>query len=156
MENRKMENRKIITSGKMTLHLILSWFVWGLVFGILARAITANLESNVIGIVLSLIVNVVAVILSWILAVTTNFKQKTVYYTDVPKMIKSLAIFVIIFSIIVDVASFFADGNKMTNTTIISTIISIVVSLAINLAALPIVKKYMSKRSVTQQTEQKQ
>lgn len=95
-----MEDKEIVTSGKMTQSLIGNWLLWGILFGIIYsfiyNSITSSMKSMV-GIALVAIgLQGIIAILCWKYSTSSSFKKKTISYEDVPKVMKNLLIFTIV------------------------------------------------------------
>ena len=99
-----MENKEVVTSGKMTQLLIGYWLLWGIVVGILYNVIfsliTAKIESMVLVAILAIIFQGIIVFVVWKLSTSSSFKKKTIEYNDVPNVMKNLVIFTVIICVI--------------------------------------------------------
>lgn len=95
-----MENKEIVTSGKITQSLIGNWLLWGLVLGILYsfiyNLITSSIESMVVLALVTIVLQGITAILVWNCSTSSSFKKKTISYNDVPKVMKNLVIFTIV------------------------------------------------------------
>lgn len=95
-----MEEKECATSKKITQELIGGWLLWGMLFGII-YSVLFNVLSNVIDnvifkqIVVILLQGIITYII-WKFSTKSTFKNRTMDYNDVPKVMKNLLIFTII------------------------------------------------------------
>ena len=112
-----MENKKIVTSGKITQSLIINWLLWGIVFGLLYsfvfRLVTKKIESMVLIAIISIILQGIMAFIVWKLSTSSSFKKATIIYDDVQKVMKNLIIFTIIISIINGVYNIYKVNNSI-------------------------------------------
>lgn len=98
-----MEDKELVTSGKITQSLIGNWLLWGIVFGflysIIFSLITSKMESMVLVAIIAIIFQGIIAFIVWKLSTSSSFKKKTIVYDDVPKVMKNLIIFTIVICI---------------------------------------------------------
>lgn len=99
-----MENKELVTSGKMTQSLIGNWLLWGLLFGIIYSfiysLIASSIESMVAIALVSIVLQGITAILVWKFSTSSSFKKKTISYDDIPAVMKNLVIFTIVICVI--------------------------------------------------------
>lgn len=99
-----MENKEIITSGKMTQKLIGNWLLYmiffEIVYKIIYSLIISSIEDIIISILVAMILHGIFVILVWKCSTSSSFKKKTISYEDISIVMKNLIIFTIIVCII--------------------------------------------------------
>lgn len=99
-----MENKEIVTSGKMTQALIGNWLLWGLIFGVIYSfiySLTAVFIESMFGVALvAIVLQGITAILIWKYCTLSSFKKKTIAYDDVQTVMKNLVIFTIAICII--------------------------------------------------------
>lgn len=99
-----MENKELVTSGKITQALIGNWLLWGIVFGflynIIFSLITSKINSMIIVAIIAIIFQGIITFIMWKLSTSSSFKKKTIAYDDVPKVMKNLIIFTVAICII--------------------------------------------------------
>lgn len=98
-----MEDKEVVTSGKITQALIGNWLLWGIVFGflysIIFSLITSKMESMVFVAIIAIIFQGIIAFIVWKLSTSSSFKKKTIVYDDVQKVMKNLIIFTIVICI---------------------------------------------------------
>lgn len=98
-----VEDKEVVTSGKMTQTLIGNWLLWGIVFGLLYNIIfsliTSKMESMVLIAIIAIIFQGIIAVIVWKLSTSSSFKKKTIVYDDVLKVMKNLIIFTIVICI---------------------------------------------------------
>lgn len=96
---KSLEDKEIVTSGKITQALIGNWLLWYIVFGflyiIILSLITSKMESMVLVEIISVIFQVIILFIVWKLSTFFSFKKKTIVYNDISKVMKNLIIFTI-------------------------------------------------------------
>lgn len=99
-----MENKEIVSSGKMSQHLIGNWLLWGLVLGIIYSFIFPSIIYSIESIVLQAIIVVIAqgmiAVIAWKLSTSSSFEKKTIYFYEVQNVMKNLSIATILFCIL--------------------------------------------------------
>lgn len=99
-----MENKEIVTSGKMTQSLIGNWLLWGIVFGILYsfiyNIIASSTESMLVVALIAIVLQGITAIIVWKCSTSSSFKKKTISYDDIPTIMKNLVIFTIVICVI--------------------------------------------------------
>ncbi|HCC04101.1 MAG TPA: hypothetical protein DEP51_04520 [Clostridiales bacterium] len=99
-----MENKKIVSSGKMSQLLIGYWLLWGLlcgfIYSIMFSLITDSMESLVLKAIIAVIAQGITAIILWKLSTSTSFKKRTILNNDVPTVMRNLVIFTIVICII--------------------------------------------------------
>ena len=112
-----MENKELVTSGKITQLLIGHWLLWGIVFGflysIIFRLITSNMESIVIVAIIAIIFQGIIAFIVWKLSTLSSFNKKTIVYDDVSKVMKNLTIFTIVICIFNGIYNFYAVNSSI-------------------------------------------
>ncbi len=100
----KTENKNIISSGSMTGKLVGYYIAWSLLFGTIAYIINnvaiGLIENMVFRFIIAVVVEIISCIIIWKFATKSSFKYKTISYFDMSKVIKNLAIIVLIVGII--------------------------------------------------------
>ena len=95
-----MENKEIVSSGKMSQHLMGNWLLWGLLFGFIYSfvfaLITNSMESLVLKAIIAIILQGIIAIVVWKLSTSSSFKKRTISFNDVPAVMKNLIIFTIV------------------------------------------------------------
>ena len=112
-----MENKQIVTSGKITQSLIVNWLLWGILFGIIYSFVYGLLSyaisSLVLRAILAIILQGIMAIGLWKLSTSSSFREKTISYNDVSKVIKNLVIFTIIICVLNGAYNFFEINSKI-------------------------------------------
>lgn len=92
-----MENKEMVSAGKMSQHLMGNWLLWGLLFGFIYSfvfsLITNSMESLILKAIIAVIAQGIIAIIVWKLSTSSSFKQRTISYNDVPTVMKNLIIF---------------------------------------------------------------
>ena len=118
-----MEDKKIVTTGKITGDLITGFLLYGILWGMLYnfayKTIVGLLfkESFVGMAICAIILQGVAVYFVWMGSTSSAFKNKTIYNSDIPNVMKNLVIFTIIICIITSIVNF-SKVNKQVEQTI--------------------------------------
>lgn len=100
-----MENKEFSTTKKITQELIGGWLLWGiLLFGIiyslLFNVVTSSVDSMVLKGIIAIIMQGCIAYITWKLSTKSTFKQKTMAFDDVPKVMKNLCIFTVVICVI--------------------------------------------------------
>lgn len=115
-----MNNKEIVSSGKMAETLIGNYLVIGIPFGIVSgianNILQELISSTVIFIILSIIIQAILVYFLWKICVATAFNKKTIILEDVNKVIKYLLIFAIISSILFIAYNFYETKSNLEET----------------------------------------
>lgn len=105
-----MEDKELVTSGKITQALIGNWLLWGIVFGflysIIFGLITSKMESMVLVVIIAVIFQGVIAFIVWKFSTSSSFKKKTIDEEDVPKVMKNLIIFTIVICVLNGIYNF--------------------------------------------------
>lgn len=147
------ENKKIVTSGKMTSSLIISWIVDGLLLGFLYSFIIVSIgqtiKSTVVLSLISVILQGIIAILVWKIATSSAFKKKTISFQDVSKVMKNLIIFTIII-ILINLGTGISDANTAIDEALESD-----VNLKLYEDTLNKYSQFIDDESIIQEYEQK-
>ncbi len=115
-----MEEKEVVTSGKITQGLIVGWFLWGILWGIiytfLYRFITNFTDSLIIKSIIIIILQGIITFIIWKFSTKSTFKKRTMNSDDVPKVMKNLIIFTILICIINGVYQFFNANDAIDRT----------------------------------------
>ncbi len=99
-----MENKELVSAGKISQHLIGKWLLWGLLFGFIYTVafvlITNSMESLVLKAIIAVIAQGIIVIIVWKLSTSSSFKKRTISYNDVPTVMRNLIIFTIVLCVL--------------------------------------------------------
>lgn len=102
-----MEDKEIVTSGKMTQYLIGNWLLWGIFFGIIYSfiysLITSSMESMVGRVLVAIVLQGITAILVWKCSTSSSFKKKTISHNSVSVVMKNLVIFTLLLCAIVTI-----------------------------------------------------
>ena len=111
-----MNNKEIVSSGKMTETLIGNYLLFGIPFGILSSIIQNFIVNFITSIWLLIILSValqgIILIVLWRICVWNAFKKNTIAYEDVSKVMKNLVIFTIIASALLVAYNFYETKNN--------------------------------------------
>ena len=99
-----MENKEMVSAGKISQYLIGNWLLWGLLFGFiysLVFTLTSNfIESLVLKAIIAVILQGIVAIIVWKLSTYSSFKKRTISNNDVPTVMKNLIIFTIVICVL--------------------------------------------------------
>lgn len=114
------ENKELVTSNKITQLLIGNWLLWSIVFGFIYSfvfsLVTAKIESKILVAIIAIITHGVMIFVIWKLSTSTSFKKKTIYYDDVPKVMKNLIIFTIVICLFNSIYNISTVNNSIDKT----------------------------------------
>ena len=112
-----MENKEIVSSGKISQQLMCYWLLWGLLVGLIYTfifsLINVAIESIIIEAILAVILQGIIAIIVWKLSTSSSFKKKTISYNDVPIVMRNLIIFTIVICIITGIYHFLSVDSSM-------------------------------------------
>lgn len=111
-----MENREFASTKKITQELICGWLLWGIVFGLIYSfiytLINHSMESLVIKAIIAIVMQGIIAFLIWKFSTYSTFKNRTMAYDDVPKVMRNLIIFTIIICAINGFYNYFQVNTK--------------------------------------------
>jgi len=94
-----VENKELISSGKMSQYLMGNWLLWGLLFGLIYSFVfsllTNSMESLVLKAIIAIVFQGIIAFILWKLSTASAFKKRTITYNDVPTVMRNLIIFTI-------------------------------------------------------------
>ena len=115
-----MENKEMVSAGKMSQHLMGNWLLWGLLFGFIYSfvfaLITNSMESLVLKAIIAVIVQGIIAIIVWKLSTSSSFKKRTISYKDVPTVMEHLIIFTIVVCILTGIYNIASVNSSMDET----------------------------------------
>lgn len=115
-----MENKQMISAGKMSQYLIGNWLLWGLLFGYIYSfafsLITNSIESLVLKAIIAVIAQGVIAIIVWKLSTSSSFKKRTISYNDVRTVMKNLIIFTIVICILTGIYNIASVNSSIDET----------------------------------------
>ena len=95
-----MKNKENFTPKKITQELIGYWLLWGLLLGIiysiLFNFLISFINNVVLKVIITMIMQGITIYLIWKFSTKSALKNKTLDYSDVPKIMKNLFIFTIV------------------------------------------------------------
>lgn len=115
-----MENKELVSSGKISQYLIGYWLLWGLLFGfiysIFISLITRFMESIIVKAIIAIILQGVIALIVWKLSTASAFKKRTIAYDDVPNVIRNLIIFTIVICVIIGINTIVSANSSMNES----------------------------------------
>ena len=115
-----MENKEMISAGKMSQHLMGNWLLWGLLFGFIYSFVfslmTNSMESFVLKAIIAVIAQGIIAIIVWKLSTSSSFKKRTISYNDVPTVMRNLIIFTIVICILTSICNIVSVNSSMDET----------------------------------------
>lgn len=115
-----MENKELVSSGKITQSLIGYWLLWsiafGVIYGVIFGVLSSVIKSTVVLAIICIILQGITVFLIWKYSTHSSFKNKTISYNDVPKVMKNLIIFTVIICLVNSAYNFFNINNSINKT----------------------------------------
>lgn len=112
-----MENKEMVSAGKMSQHLMGNWLLWGLLFGFIYSfvfvLITNSMESLVLKAIIAVITQGIIAIIVWKLSTSSSFKKRTISYNDVPTVMRNLIIFTIVICVLTGIYNITSVNSSM-------------------------------------------
>ena len=112
-----MENKELVSSGKITQSLIGYWLLWGIVFSIFYSIVlgilSSFIRSTTVIAIISVILQGTVAFLIWKFSTYSSFKKKTISYNDVSKVMRNLIIFTVIVCLINGAYNFLQINNSI-------------------------------------------
>lgn len=110
--------RKIVSSWGMFWRILGYWFLWGFLAEIVVKLLlgwkggfNGTIPAMIIYAIISIIVNILARIITWKLAINSSYKNNIILKSDIFKLLRKIAIFMIITTILSGVLKY-SDYNK--------------------------------------------
>ena len=113
----KMENKEMVSAGKISQYLIeiyialglLSGFIYTFVFSI----INLYVEEIILKAVIAVLIQGIISIIVWKFSISSAFKNRTIIYNDVPTVMKNLIIFILVICVLTGIYNIASVNSKV-------------------------------------------
>lgn len=112
-----MENKEMVSAGKMSQHLMGNWLLWGLLFGLIYSFVfpllTYSMKSLVLKALIAIIAQGIIAFVLWKLSTSASFKKRTISYSDVPTVMRNLIIFTVVICVLTGIYNISTVNSSM-------------------------------------------
>ena len=129
-----MENKEVISAGKMSGQLMGNWLLWGMLFGFIYSLVyyfIANfVESLVLNAIIAIVLQGITAFITWKESTFSSFRKKTISSNDVSSVMKRLVVFTIVICLLTGIYNMY-NVNKAIDKAINKANYQLVISESI-------------------------